>query len=372
MTYKHHIFLSMVEAFVLNESQDPNRISFLDLLLEAPIDDATVSKMIASKKQVSVYYQGDGELDKGWYGFQPINVKKKGNLNNILGYIVPKDGSNPTLKYLIQDRIVNWNVLGKKDADLSKEYEKKLFKFFRNPKLPKETKKAYIDKLKKVGIDVGNFLKKSAATVALSGALLMPFKDTVGEFLRQKAPHVVQVFSTKDLRSTDFSDSQKEVLGKLIANAIKDGQKSNKGSVTYNQYRKDIKADVMKGNMMSKEQIWNQLKQDPEVLMALTLGQFSYKKTDSGNYLVTDTYDFSKWKSISTTKEDIKNLPYPLAIAKIIKDNEGANLYTAIRHMAYLENPDDKPGAESKKVSVIIPAKYVDTYNVKPSDIASP
>jgi hypothetical protein len=324
--------------------------------------------MIADKKRVSVYYQGDTKSKKGWYSIEPIRVDNKNGSNYLLAYSIPKDGGEPSLQYFSQPKIVNWNVLGNKAVTLSKDYEKKLFKFFRDPKVPKEQKLSYADRLKKVGVNVGNFLKKAAVNVAVSGALLMPFKDTVGQFLRDKAPHVMQVLSTRDLHSTDFNDAQRDVIGKLIASAIRDGEDVDKGFVTYDQYRKDIKSDVMSGKMMSGKQVWNQIKQDPEVQVALTLGQFGYEKTDKGNYIVTDKYDFSKWKSINTTKEDIKGLPYPAAIAKIINDNEGANLYTAIRHMAYLENPDDAPNPNPKTVSLMIPSKYVNTYSLASTD----
>jgi hypothetical protein len=366
VSYKQHLFLSIIDNISINENYNSNSINLLDLLLEAPIDDKTVTKMIADKKRVSVYYQGDNKSKKGWYSVEPIRVDKKNGSSYLLAYSIPKDGGKPSLQYFSQPKIVNWNILGKKDVTLSKDYEKKLFKFFKDPKVPKEQKLSYAERLKKVGVNVGNFLKKAAVTTAIVGTVLMPFKDNIKQYLRQQAPHIAQLYNTRDLRSKDFRSEDLKMMGMLINNAIKDGEnKSNadSGVVTYNQYRTDIASDVAKGDMMSAKQVSNQLMQDPEVLVALTLGQFSYQKNDDGSYTVTDKYDFSKWKTINTKKDEVKDLSYPAALRKIMTDNN-VGIYPAIRHMAYLEAPDDVPGAIAKKVKVTIPADYVTTYDL--------
>jgi len=373
VSYKQHLFISIIDNISINENYNSNSINLLDLLLEAPIDDKTVSKMIADKKRVSVYYQGDNKSKKGWYSVEPIRVDKKNGSSYLLAYSIPKDGGKPSLQYFSQPKIVNWNVLGNKDVTLSKDYEKKLFKFFRDPKVPKEQKLSYAERLKKVGVKVGDFLKKAAVTTAIAGTVLMPFKDNIKQYLRQQAPHIAQLYSTRDLSSKDFRSEDLKMMGMLINNAIKDGEnKSNadSGVVTYNQYRTDVASDVAKGEMMSAKQISNQLMQDPEVLVALTLGQFSYQKNDDGSYTVTDKYDFSKWKTIDTKKEDVKDLSYPAALRKIMSDNN-VGIYPAIRHMAYLEAPDDVPGAIAKKVKVTIPAKYVTDYELPTADDGS-
>jgi hypothetical protein len=370
VSYKQHLFISIIDNISINENYNSNSINLLDLLLEAPIDDKTVNKMIADKKRVSVYYQGDSKSKKGWYSVEPIRVDKKNGSSYLLAYSIPKDGGKPSLQYFSQPKIVNWNILGKKDVTLSKDYEKKLFKFFRDPKVPKEQKLSYAERLKKVGVKVGDFLKKAAVTTAIAGTVLMPFKDNIKQYLRQQAPHIAQLYSTRDLSSKDFRSEDLKMMGMLINNAIKDGEnKSNadSGVVTYNQYRTDVASDVAKGEMMSAKQISNQLMQDPEVLVALTLGQFSYQKNDDGSYTVTDKYDFSKWKTIDTKKEDVKDLSYPAALRKIMSDNN-VGIYPAIRHMAYLEAPDDVPGAIAKKVKVTIPAKYVTDYELPTAD----
>jgi len=370
VSYKQHLFISIIDNISINENYNSNSINLLDLLLEAPIDDKTVNKMIADKKRVSVYYQGDNKSKKGWYSVEPIRVDKKNGSSYLLAYSIPKDGGKPSLQYFSQPKIVNWNVLGNKDVTLSKDYEKKLFKFFKDPKIPKEQKLSYAERLKKVGVKVGNFLKKAAVTTAIAGTVLMPFKDNIKQYLRQQAPHIAQLYSTRDLSSKDFRSEDLKMMGMLINNAIKDGEnKSNadSGVVTYNQYRTDVASDVAKGEMMSAKQISNQLMQDPEVLVALTLGQFNYQKNDDGSYTITDKYDFSKWKTINTKKDEVKDLSYPAALRKIMSDNN-VGIYPAIRHMAYLEAPDDVPGAIAKKVVVTIPAKYVTDYELPTAD----
>ena len=370
LSYKQHLFISIIDNISINENYNSNSINLLDLLLEAPIDDKTVGKMINDKKRVSVYYQGDSKSKKGWYSIEPIRVDKKNGSSYLLAYSIPKDGGKPELQYFSQPKIVNWNILGKKDVTLSKDYEKKLFKFFKDPKVPKDQKISYADRLKKVGVNVGNFLKRAAIYTAVAGSVLMPFKSNIKQYLRQQAPHIAQLYSTKDLKAKDFRTEDLKMMGMLINNAIKDGKNkstADSGVVTYNQYRSDIRSDVMSGNMMSANQLSNQLMQDPEVLVALTLGQFTYEKNDDGSYTITDKYDFSKWKTIDTKKEEVKDLSYPAALSKIMKDNN-VGIYPAIRHMAYLESPDDVPGAIAKNVTVNIPSSYVTTYELPSSD----
>jgi hypothetical protein len=373
LSYKEHIFLSIIDTVNLQESYNQGDTSFLEMLLEAPMDDKTANKIIADKKRLSVYYQGDEKSKKGWYSIEPIRIDNKNGKNFILTYIIPKDGSKPVLQYLNQSKIVNWNVLGKKDAELPKEYEKKVLKFLSDPKIPKENKKSLLDKLKATGVKVKDFAKKAAVGAAVVGTLLMPFKDNIKQYLRQQAPHVAQLYNTKNLNAKDFRTQDLKMMGSLISQAIKDKQRygegnkkisdENQGAVTYDQYREEVRSDLLAGEMLNGKQMFNQLTQDPEVLIGLTLGKFAYQKNSDGSYTITDTYDFSKWKSIKTTKEDIKDLTYPEAIVKIMSDND-QGLYGAIRHMAYLETPDDVPGVEAKKINVVIPASYVTNYDL--------
>ena len=54
VTYKQHLFVSLIEEFTLNESFSyPGKVNFLELLLEAPMDDATAEKIVSNKKRVN-------------------------------------------------------------------------------------------------------------------------------------------------------------------------------------------------------------------------------------------------------------------------------------------------------------------------------
>lgn len=89
--------------------------SLLNLLLEAPLDDATAKKMLDSSNQVSIYYQGDSESKKGWRTIEAIRVDTKDGKKYLVAYEIPKElGKKEELKSYEQSKIVNWNVLGKK------------------------------------------------------------------------------------------------------------------------------------------------------------------------------------------------------------------------------------------------------------------
>jgi len=380
LSHKELLFESFISKNVLNESYHyEGKVSFIELLLEAPIDKSTVDKMLSSGKRSSIYYQGDDNISKGWHTVEPVKSVKSGGIEYLSAYDVPKgDEKNSKLVNFDQKKIVNWNVLSSKSADLAKAYKakNKISNYFSTSGISSKVsdfKDKMKQKLKDIGVKAGNKLKKAAVATAIAGSVLMPFQSSIKQYLRKQAPHVAQLYSTKSLTQNDYRDSELKMMGMLISNAIKDGQTygqkgkyksdESKGAVTYNQYRSDVRKDLYAGDMMNPKEIFNQVTKDPEVLVALTLGKFAYQKNDDSSYTVTDTYDFSKWKDINTTKEDLKGLSYPEAISKIRKDS-GTNLYGAIRHMAYLENPDDVPGVEGKKVKITIPAKYVTDYDL--------
>jgi hypothetical protein len=103
--------------------------SLLNLILEAPLDDATAKKMLTSGKQVSVYYQGDDNSPKGWKKIEPIRIEGSGDDKVLVAYEVPKELSKkPEIKRYTQKKITNWNLLGTAVASLAakeKEKEKK-------------------------------------------------------------------------------------------------------------------------------------------------------------------------------------------------------------------------------------------------------
>lgn len=94
--------------------------SLLNLILEAPLDDASAKKMLDSGKQVSIYYQGDDKNPKGWRKIEPVRVTGTGDNKVFVAYEIPKETSKkPELKQFTQKKIVNWNVLGTTAATLA-------------------------------------------------------------------------------------------------------------------------------------------------------------------------------------------------------------------------------------------------------------
>lgn len=103
--------------------------NLLNLLLEAPIDAATIQKMINSGKQVSIYYQGDDNSKKGWKKVEPVKVETVDGKETLIAYEIEGLGKKPIKKQFTQEKITNWNVLSTVTATTAakeKEKEKKL------------------------------------------------------------------------------------------------------------------------------------------------------------------------------------------------------------------------------------------------------
>ena len=355
VTYKQHLFVSLIEEFTLNESFNyPGKVNFLELLLEAPMDDATAEKIVSNKKRVSIYYQGDEKTKKGWYPIDPVRIDDKNKSKFLLAYIVPKDGSKPTLNYFIQRKIVNWNVLGKKDADTSDNYDKRIMKFLTDPKVPREKKIEFKDKLAKVGVNVKKYLRNAAVAAALAGSM---FTAKTGELpssnaARKYAPQVVQLFNAKDLKNDDFTQGQLKTIGSIISTAIKNRPDSS--YVKYSDYPSDIAYMVQHGEQLKLKNIDKIVTSNDTAAIASTLGRFNWERDKDGNFVIHDRYDFSKFKSIKTTQKDIKDLPAAAAIAKIYKDND-VTLLVAMRHYGYLNNPEGSGSVSD----IVIPKEYV-------------
>lgn len=119
--------------------------SLLNLILEAPLDDASAKKMLDSGKQVSIYYQGDDKNPKGWRKIEPVRVTGTGDDKVFVAYEIPKETSKkPELKQFTQKKIVNWNVLGTVTATIAakeKEKDKKKVGKEAPPAPPKVTKR---------------------------------------------------------------------------------------------------------------------------------------------------------------------------------------------------------------------------------------
>ena len=91
------------------------------------MDDATAQKMLASGKQVSIYYQGDKDSKKGWRKVEPIRIEGEGDEKVMVAYEIEGSTNRPPIKRYTQKKIVNWNVLSTVDAKFAKkEKEKKV------------------------------------------------------------------------------------------------------------------------------------------------------------------------------------------------------------------------------------------------------
>lgn len=122
--------------------------NLLNLILEAPLDDATAKKMLDSGKQVSVYYQGDDKTKKGWIKIEPVRIEGSGSEKELVAYEIPKEASKkPELKNYTQSKITNWNILGTTAAaTAAKEKQKEKKKAGGPPKPPKVVKRNLGDK----------------------------------------------------------------------------------------------------------------------------------------------------------------------------------------------------------------------------------
>ena len=158
---------------------------------------------------------------------------------------------------------------------------------------------------------------------------------------RRTFPNVAELFFARNLDQNDFSDSQKRVMVDVVKNAVK-RTGSKKGGIEYVDYGGDI---VNKwfgpGGVKTKDMIANTLFANPKFMVATTLGRFSYK-IENGKLKITDIYDFKKIPDAKTKAEDLEGLSWPQKVDKIRRENN-VNPYVAIRHLGYLENPEDSP-----------------------------
>jgi hypothetical protein len=398
LSYKETLFLSIINETLLTENYSYGDGNFLELLLEAPIPNNTVNKIIKNNKQVTFYYQGDDKLKRSWYPVQVISRKKVGSDNIIKAYVVPKDGSKPYIHDFDQSKIVNWNVLGTapanlvaknnassetppqkdkadaekaitapttsnisavvdSDKEMEPEFEKKVVSFMQNDSVPKEKKKSLLGKLKNIGVKLSKGLLKVAVAAGLFyGSLKTPGIDS---YVRKLYPNVTQLISPKDLTNKDFTDDQLKALGHVIYNAIERGESPTKGSIKYEDYPSEYAEAIKKGGLSSDIDFINkQITRDPYMMVSTTVGRFIYTQNEDGSYSIDDPWDFSKSPTIKTTAKDLEGLTYPQKISKIKRDNN-TTFYAAVRHIASLENPDNDPSFKAKRTVLTIPAKYI-------------
>jgi hypothetical protein len=121
-------------------------IKLTDLLTEAPINQSKVDDIIKGKKRVSIYYQGDSVIPKGWYKIEAIASEEIEGKPRLLAFdVTQRSGNSAELKYFDQSKIVNLNLLSSIFAKLASDVLKKgesaikKLKDKLKPKIGKET-----------------------------------------------------------------------------------------------------------------------------------------------------------------------------------------------------------------------------------------
>jgi len=191
--------------------------------------------------------------------------------------------------------------------------------------------------------------EKSFDPLKIISPLLYGFKNWV----RRTFPNVVQLFFARDLSEKDFSNSQLNIIKKVVDSAIKRTGKIKNGSTEYEDYGDDIVEKWFgPGGVKTEDMLKNTIMANPKFMIATTLGRFSYK-VENGKLIVTDVYDFKKIPDAKTKPEDLEGLTFPQKVKKVMDDND-VNPYVAIRHLGYLENPEESPSSKPQ-IKIEIP-----------------
>ena len=174
----------------------------------------------------------------------------------------------------------------------------------------------------------------------------------ITSYIRKVFPNVAQLYLTKDLSGKDFSNDQKKIMADVINNAIKRTGKVNRGATEYKDYGGDV-ADIYANNAgpSTLTTAFKTLTSNDAFGVATTLGRFTYQKNADSSYTITDTYDFSKGASKTVTSDDLKDMNYLEKIVNVMK-KDNATPYQAVRHIAYLENPDTS--SKGKKITITL------------------
>lgn len=161
--------------------------------------------------------------------------------------------------------------------------------------------------------------------------------------LRKTFPFLVQLIYSKNLTNSDFSSDHFDVIKNVVKNAKKriSNFQYNKTYGTeyidYSEYTEKI--------LDTKGQSWWDLVklyvwEGDNFEVATTLGRFSFKVSEDGKISIYDEYDFTKQYDITREDLDWENTNTVDRINKIIELGNGEiGLYGAIRHLAFLNNP---------------------------------
>jgi hypothetical protein len=355
ISYKEQLFVSLIESMPIHESfSSPERFSFFDLLLEAPLDDTTAKKFIADKKRLSVYYQGDPKSKKGWYSIEAVKVVDKNGNKFLLAYDVPKDGGKPELKYFIQDKIVNWNVLGKKDAESAKKYDEKIFKFFVDPKVPTAQKSKFKQKLASLGI--GSKIKKLIIGGTLIGAVAgnMMANKFAETNVHGRAFKEFVTLRKADFTQNDLKQDEKDALKIMVEKALSNPKKyTSKGSTSFYEVANDLNKETDQKDRLNfgdKKSFGLDQTNVKSIYtkLSLLLGNARISQTDTG-YKIMDQYDFNQYYD---RPEDYKLSNFPKKSKEIINYIGDGNWLKGFEEMG---NYYEALGYKGFKVNINLP-----------------
>jgi hypothetical protein len=178
-------------------------------------------------------------------------------------------------------------------------------------------------------------------------------KRSFTSYFRKYFPNMTQMFFTRNLSTSDFTENQKKVLFNAILTAIKRGVNPNFGSTEYGDYGEDIKdeLDTKKGASTFRT-LAGSILPDDRFKMATTVGRFSFKKNNDGNYIVTDNYDFTKGTDYDKINAgELKDKSYLLKMAYVMSKNNWS-MYRAARFLSWLEHPQSSTDKDKIKINV--------------------
>ena len=178
-------------------------------------------------------------------------------------------------------------------------------------------------------------------------------KGSFTSYFRKYFPNMTQMFFTRNLSTSDFTENQKKVLFNTILNAIKRGVNPNFGSTEYDDYGKDIKdeLDTKKGASTFRT-LTGSILPDDRFKMATTVGRFSFKKNNEGNYIVTDNYDFTKGTDYDKINSgELKDKSYLEKMSYVMSKNNWS-MYRSARFLAWLEHPQSSTDKDKIKIYV--------------------
>jgi len=220
----------------------------------------------------------------------------------------------------------------------------------------RSTGKAIGDKVDTLGNTIGDKVRSAGDTLRTRSAAVDSAKEDqpgIKGFLRKLSPNVAQMFFTRPLTGTDFTKRQRNVIYNVIQNAIKRGKRKERGLTDYGDYGERIKSTFDTKTGASTKDIITKSVTDPYFQVASTLGAFTYQLQKDGTYLVSDTYDFSKGRGYTVTKEELTGMPYLQQMSYVMK-KDNLTPYRAARQIAYIEHPDTASEDDKVKINLII------------------